>query len=130
MAADRQAWGPPVADASAVLLFVLLGRSSHEEGSAVLGTLATAWPFLTGAALGWLVLLAGARRPGGWWPPTSVRAGMLVVAATVVVGMLARHVAGGGTPVSFVVVATLFLALFLLGWRAVAGRVGARARAR
>jgi len=117
--ADRQVWGPPVADASAVLLFVLLGRSSHQEGSVLAGT-----------AAGWLLLLAGGRRPGGPLPPRSVRAGAVVLGATVAVGMAVRHLAGGGTTASFVVVATVFLAVFLLGWRAVAGRVAARAGAR
>ena len=130
MGADRQVWGPPVADASAVLLFVLLGRSSHQEGSVLAGTAATAWPFLAGTAAGWLLLLAGGRRPGGPLPPRSVRAGAVVLGATVAVGMAVRHLAGGGTTASFVVVATVFLAVFLLGWRAVAGRVAARAGAR
>ena len=33
--------------------------------------------------------------------------------------MALRRLAGGGTPLSFVLVATTFLVLFLLGWRAV-----------
>jgi hypothetical protein len=37
-----------------------------------------------------------------------------------------RRVAGGGTPLSFVLVATTFLVLFLVGWRAVAAALSRR----
>jgi FtsH-binding integral membrane protein len=39
---------------------------------------------------------------------------------TVVLGMVLRVVAGQGTAVAFVVVALVFLGLFLLGWRVLA----------
>ncbi len=100
------------ADAVAVLVFVLLGRRAHDEGSFLAGTLSVAWPFLAGAAAGWLVLLA-ARRP----EPASVRGGLVVLAATVALGMTLRHLAGGGVQPSFVVVASTFLGLFLVGRR-------------
>jgi hypothetical protein len=52
-----------------------------------------------------------------------------VCAVTLVVGMVLRRVVfDDGTAWSFVVVATLFLALFLIGWRIVAHRAGAAAR--
>ena len=111
-----------LADLLAVVAFVLLGRRSHEEGSAVAGTVATAWPFLAGAAVGEVVALAARRAP------ESLAAGAVVAAGAVAVGMPLRRLAGGGTPVSFVVVATTFLALFLLGWR-LAARALARRRA-
>ena len=41
-----------IADLLAVVVFVLLGRRSHDEGSALAGTVATAWPFVAGAAAG------------------------------------------------------------------------------
>ncbi|MGZ4612133.1 MAG: DUF3054 domain-containing protein [Kineosporiaceae bacterium] len=107
------------ADLLAVLVFVLLGRRSHDEGSALAGTVATAWPFVTGAAVGELAVVAARR------PPESLTAGVVVTGGAVGVGMSLRRLAGGGTPVSFVVVATTFLALFLLGWR-----LGARLLAR
>jgi len=63
--------------------------------------------------------------------PTSVRAGGVVLASTVVLGMLWRHtIAGDGTPAAFVLVATAFLALSLLGWRLVVALVRRRAAAR
>ncbi len=111
-----------LADAAATVLFVVLGRMSHHEGSLLGGTLSTAWPFLVGLALGWAALLL--LRLG----PLSYRAGVLAVSSTVVFGMLLRHVAGGeGTPLTFLLVATCFVSLFLLGWRLLARLVRRRA---
>ena len=52
--------------------------------------------------------------------PRSWQFGAVVVAATVVVGMLLRRLTSTGTAPSFVVVATLFLAASMLGWRLLA----------
>jgi carbon starvation protein CstA len=117
----RQTVLSALADLTAVVLFVVLGRTSHDEGTWLGGVGATAAPFLVGTVVGWLVLALLHRRP------QTVRSGAVVLAATVVVGVVVRQlVTGRATPVSFVVVATVFLALFLLGWRAVSARVGAR----
>lgn len=114
------------ADLFAVAVFVVLGRRAHDEGDGagfLLGTAQTAWPFLTGTALGWAALELAGR--GGRGPdPTSVRGGLAVLAAAVTVGMTLRRLAGGGVQASFVAVATTVLALLLLGWRAVAARRG------
>jgi hypothetical protein len=48
--------------------------------------------------------------------------------ATVAAGMLLRAASGQGTALSFVVVATLVLGIFLIGWRAIAA-FAARRRA-
>jgi UPF0716 family protein affecting phage T7 exclusion len=45
---------------------------------------------------------------------------VLVWLSTVLVGMLLRAASGAGVQTSFVVVATVVLGLFLLGWRGVA----------
>jgi hypothetical protein len=109
-----------VADLTAVLLFVVLGRASHDEGTWLVEVAATAAPFLVGAVMGWMVLL----RLG--WPPPAVSSGLVVLGATVAIGMLVRNlVTGRAIPLSFVVVATLVLALLMLGWRAVSARAGA-----
>ena len=78
-------------------------------------SLQTAWPFLAGTVAGWAGgLLAGLG-------PRTLAFGGVVVAASVVVGMVLRVVVtGAGTAATFVVVATLVLALFLLGWRVLA----------
>jgi peptidoglycan/LPS O-acetylase OafA/YrhL len=107
-----------IADLVAVLVFVLLGRRSHDEGPALAGTVATAWPFVAGAAVGELAAVR--------LPVRSLAAGAVVAAGAVAVGMPLRRLAGGGTPLSFVLVATTFLVLFLLGWRAVAAALDRR----
>jgi len=120
---DRSA---ALADVAAVLLFVLLGRLSHHEGGAIGGFVTAAWPFVAGCLLGWAAVLL-ARRAGRRLPARSGAAGTVVLAATVVAGMVLRRLCtGGGTPVSFLVVATTFLALVLLGRRLVSRAVAAR----
>lgn len=116
-------------DAALVLLFAAIGRGSHGED--VAGGLArTAWPFLLGLLVGWLLAVTVGRRManGRFDPWRVVPAGLLIWAGTLGVGMLARTVADQGTAPSFIVVAGVVLALFLLGWRALATIVGRRRR--
>ena len=110
------------ADAILVLVFVLIGRASHDENP-VLGALVTYWPFLAALAAGWLACR-------GWRAPLSiVRTGLPVWAITVALGMVLRVVADQGVQLSFVIVTSIVLAVFLLGWRALAALV-LRLRAR
>lgn len=111
-------------DVLLVLVFAGVGRASHDESGPVFGALVTAWPFLVGTAIGWLVV----RVVRGVWP-IDVAPGVTVWFATVLVGMLLRHAVGSGTALSFVVVASVVLALFLLGWRALGAYAVRRARA-
>jgi len=113
-----------VLDVLLVVLFAAVGRASHDESGPVLGALVIAWPFLVGTAVGWLVVRVVRRT----WP-IDVAPGVTVWFATVLVGMLLRHAIGSGTAPSFVVVASVVLALFLLGWRAVGAYAVRRARA-
>jgi hypothetical protein len=104
-------------DAALVLLFVTLGRASHEEGQMLSGTLSVAAPFLIALGLGWVVARA-------WKQPLALRTGVIVWITTVVAGMVLRHTLfDRGTALSFIIVATLFTGLFLVGWRAIANRV-------
>lgn len=106
-----------VLDLCCVLAFVVIGRASHTEGETVAGLAKTAWPFLSGLLVGW----AATR---GWRRPAAlVRTGIGIWLATVAVGMALRVVSGQGTAFTFVLVALVFLGLFLLGWRAVAHRL-------
>ena len=101
-------------DVVLVLVFVLTGRRSHDEGFTLAGTATTAWPFLAGLLVGWLVFRV-------WRSPRRVVwGGVGVWIATVTVGMLLRVISGQGTAPSFVIVATVVLAAFLLGWRGIA----------
>jgi peptidoglycan/LPS O-acetylase OafA/YrhL len=108
-------------DVACVLVFCSVGRRSHEEGLNVAGIATTAWPFLSGTALGWLLSQAW-RRPSAVYPT-----GVVVWLSTVVVGMLLRKVTSAGVAGSFVVVAATVTALLLLGWRALA-QPGRRAK--
>ena len=113
-------WPAVVADAACVVAFAAIGRRNHAEGLDLLGIASTAWPFLTGAAVGMLASRI-------WRDPASLRSGVSVWLGTVVVGMLLRAAAGGGVQLSFVLVAATVLAVILLGWRLLA-RLALRAR--
>ncbi len=109
---------PFVVDALLVVVFCAIGRRSHDE-AVLTGLLRTVWPFATGLIVGWLVVVALRWRDArgditALWP-----AGVVIWACTLIGGMLLRVVGGQGTAVSFVLVAGVVLAVFLLGWRAV-----------
>lgn len=104
-----------VVDALLVLVFAAVGRASHDEHNPLLGAFLTGWPFLVGAAAGWTLVRWRSHR----WP-VDLGPGIVVWVAAVVVGMLLRALTGQGTAAAFIVVATLFLGLVLLGWRAAA----------
>jgi len=121
---NRQASGSAAAlDAGAIVVFAAVGRFNHDEGvlgHAGLGLANTAWPFLAGSAIGW-VLSRGWKRPCAWRPT-----GLIVWVSTLVGGMILRLVSGQGIEVSFVIVAGLVLAAFLIGWRVVSGALASR----
>ncbi|MEF2976563.1 DUF3054 domain-containing protein [Subtercola sp. YIM 133946] len=109
-----------VIDVVLVLVFVLIGRSSHSEGFSLGGTLVTFWPFLVGLIVGWLATRA-------WrYPLRVVLPGIPVWLFTVVVGMFLRVLSLQGVEVSFVIVALIVLGVFLLGWRLIAQAVTRR----
>jgi energy-converting hydrogenase Eha subunit E len=102
-------------DAISVAVFVFIGRASHHEGAS--GFVHTAAPFFIGLVAGWLVMRA-------WRNPRGMGVGLGVTVATVAVGIsLRRLVFSDGIALTFVVVATAFLTLFLMGWRVVADRL-------
>jgi hypothetical protein len=109
-----------------VLLFAAIGRVSHGEDLGPAGMARTAGPFLVGWLVGWVLV---ALVPSTRSRPRCLLAGVPVWVAVVVVGMVVRHAVGDGVQTSFVVVTTIVVAVFLLGWRAVAALV-ARGRAR
>jgi hypothetical protein len=102
------------ADVVCVIVFCTIGRRSHAEGLTVAGIAQTAWPFLAGTGVGWLLI-------GGWRRPfTVIPTGVVVWVCTVAAGMVLRKVTSAGVSTSFVVVASLSTAVLLLGWRAAA----------
>jgi hypothetical protein len=103
-----------LADIICVIVFCTIGRRSHAEGLTVAGIAQTAWPFLAGTAVGWLLI-------GGWRRPfTVIPTGVTVWVCTVVGGMLLRKATSAGVSTSFVVVASVSTAVLLLGWRSAA----------
>lgn len=106
-----------VIDLALIVVFTVIGRASHTETLDLAGIATTAWPFVTAGAIG---SLASRRMSGGrWWLE-----GLLCCVITVVLGMLLRGLTGGGTAPAFVLVATLTLAVLLIGWRGIAVLLG------
>ncbi|WP_040585256.1 DUF3054 domain-containing protein [Segniliparus rugosus] len=98
-------------DAIFLLVFAAVGRRSHHEHDSVFGVLATALPFLIGAAAGWAVVR-------GWRAPRAITpTGVSVWLGAVWIGMLLRALTGQAVAWSFLLVASAVTALFLLGWR-------------
>lgn len=104
-----------VLDAVLVVVFATLGARTHHDGTLGVAAVAdVAWPFLVGAALAHL-LLRGLRRDAA-----AITSGVVVWVVTLVVGMALRRLTGDGTATAFVLVATGFTLVTLLGWRLVA----------
>lgn len=111
-------------DAAFVTLFVTIGRRNHDEETGLGALVETAAPFLIALAVAWAV---GALALGAWRRPLDVRVGAFIWVVVIALGMLLRRtVFDRGTALSFVIVATLFLGVFLVGWRAVATLVERR----
>ncbi|WP_285242998.1 DUF3054 domain-containing protein [Pseudarthrobacter sp. fls2-241-R2A-127] len=99
------------ADIILILAFAAIGRDAHHREEPVLGVLLTAWPFLAGATAGWLVARV-------WRTPLSVlRAGVPVWLGSLIGGMVLRALTAQTVVLPFIIVATLALAVFLLGYR-------------
>ena len=99
-------------DVVAVLAFAAIGRSSHEERLALPGVLGTAAPFLVGLLIGW-----GAGRL--WRDPGRLKSGWWAVGGAAVVGLALRFLLTDRLPWTFVLVASVSLAVMLQSWRLV-----------
>lgn len=99
------------ADAVMILVFAAVGRDAHQRGDVVTGALLTAWPFLAGAAMGWIIVRA-------WRNPLSVRrTGTAVWLGSVAGGMVLRALTGQTVVLPFVILALLSLGVLLFGYR-------------
>jgi len=113
-----------VIDLVLVVVFAAIGRATHDGdvlGPAGSGLATTAWPFVVALLVGWIVTRAWRR------PAAIAKTGLPVWAITVALGMVLRALSGQGVAVAFVVVATITLAVMLLGWRGIA-RLASRSR--
>lgn len=113
-----------IIDVVLVVVFAAIGRATHDGdvlGPFGSGLATTAWPFVVALLVGWLATRAWRR------PVAVVKTGLPVWAITVAVGMVLRALSGQGVAVAFVIVATITLALLLLGWRGIS-RLAMRSR--
>ena len=95
-----------------VVVFAAVGRASH--GESPVGAFLTAWPFLVACVAAWIVLLVLQDDGLGW------RAGLIVWLVTLIGGMALRDASGDTAAVAFMIVATIFLGVTVLGWRMIA----------
>ncbi|WP_426995829.1 DUF3054 domain-containing protein [Pseudarthrobacter sp. N5] len=99
------------ADVALILVFAAIGRDAHARGDVISGVLLTAWPFLTGAAVAWLVFRL-------WNAPLAPRpAGIAVWLGAVTGGMILRALTAQTVVLPFVIVALLSLGVSLIGYR-------------
>ncbi|WP_024816766.1 DUF3054 domain-containing protein [Arthrobacter sp. 31Y] len=115
MSSPSRLWIPAaIADLLFILLFAAIGRDAHARGDIISGAFATAWPFLAGAIIAW-VLTRAWRAPMAAWP-----SGVGIWVGAVTVGMLLRAATGQTVVLPFVLVALITLGVFLLGYRFIA----------
>jgi FtsH-binding integral membrane protein len=108
---DRRAPLAAGLDVASVVLFVAIGKREHEQDTAIAGLVSTAAPFLIALLVAWLVVRV-------WTRPTAWTTGVMIWPITLVIGMVLRSaVWDDGTAAAFVIVATAFLGLTLVGWR-------------
>ena len=100
-----------VVDLGCVIVFVAIGRSTHDHGLAPSGVLSTLWPFALGLVGGWYLTIR--RGHSG----ASLADALLIVVVTVALGMIVRVLVGQGTAFAFVLVALAFLSFTFAGWR-------------
>jgi hypothetical protein len=98
-------------DVICILLFAIIGRSSHAESGDLSGVVHTAWPFLAGCLLGLLVSRS-------WRAPVSMPTGIIVWVCTVAGGIILRLLSGSTAQWPFIIVASITLGVMLVGWRA------------
>ncbi|WP_323374322.1 DUF3054 domain-containing protein [Corynebacterium pygosceleis] len=111
------------ADLTAILLFALLARLAHRGDGlefSVGGWLATAWPFLAGVLLAYVILAVKHREPLPVNP-----GGITVWLVALVTGLTIWGIGHNSIPHwSFMIVAGVMSALLLLGWRTLARHLG------
>ena len=109
-------------DVAWIVLFAIIGRQSHNEGSALLGIIGVAWPFLVGYAVGaFSVRLART--------PRSLARIIPVWLLTIIIGMAIRTIQKGRAPESaFIIIATIALAVGFIGWRLIVSALSRRGR--
>lgn len=123
---DRSGLRLAVGDAFAIVLFVVLGLTSHDEGVTASGIARTALPLL-GA---WFVVAIAANT----YTRPSLRTLLLTWAIAIPIGVVIRAIAldrpADGSQLAFAIVALTVTLVFLLAWRGLAAVLASRARKR
>jgi hypothetical protein len=100
-----------------VLAMAIIGTTNHETDNGISGVLFVAAPFLIATTLSRVLMRATKK------DETTVADGVTVVLFTVAIGMILRRFAfDRGTATAFVIVATVFLGITMLGWRGLMAR--------
>ncbi len=102
-----------VLDFVLIVVFAVIGRASHAEGLSWPGIWHTGWPFGAGVLVGWVV-------SRGWRNPLHWVIAVTIWFCTVAGGMVLRLLTHDSAQLAFIGVATVVLAIFLLGWRGLA----------
>ncbi len=111
-------------DVVLILLFAFQGRSAHDSANTVVGVLDTAWPFLAGLAVGWLITRQWMNTTGGLplafqiWP-----AAIMLSLVTWAIGLALRAATGDTNSGGFPLVSLGFILLMFVGWRVVWGSI-------
>jgi predicted tellurium resistance membrane protein TerC len=106
----RIAFVPFVLDLLCVVVFAAIGTINHDTDTGLGGILYVSTPFAMSLLAVHVAGLAERAR--------TITAGVVIWVFTVAVGMVLRNIAfNRGTATSFVVVASVFLGLSMLGWR-------------
>ncbi len=106
------------ADLACLVVFVALGRTSHSLNGGPGWFVAVLWPFV----IGWFVVALITRlytaAHGGWW-----RVALTCLGGVTVALVLRATFTSRATPVTFGIVALVFVTLATLGWRLAAAAV-------
>ena len=105
-----------VFDLLVVVLFVVIGRRTHDHAAALQGFFKTFWPF----GVGCLLASVAAQRTKKFRGP--IRVGLFVGVLTTGIGMALRVLSGQGTAAAFIIVALAFLSALMIAWRYLARR--------
>ena len=104
---------PLIVDAVLVFVFIFIGTRNHDTADDAAGVISAAAPFLVALGIAWLATRA-------WKAPTALSTGVGIWIITVAGGMLLRRfVWDDGTAGAFIIVAAIFNAFTLVGWRVV-----------
>jgi hypothetical protein len=106
-------------DVAAIVLFAAIGRRNHGEGTAAVGVLVVAAPFLAGWTVAWFATRLNRA-------PASAGRALVALAVALPIALLLRALTGRGDAPAFVVVATIFLGLTLVGRRWLVGALRGR----